>query len=661
MIRAFRRLNIRYYIRHGFSWDRVVLPFVIIVFAVMLAYLSVQKYRGYNDGMNDIGNMSQSIWSATKGYPLEFTYKNGQVSRLGLHVELIYFLISPLYTLFPDPTTLLILQSLLFSLGAIPVYRISKRYLKDKRLSLAMVFIYLLYPVAQTAVLFDFHGDTLAMPLLLYALYFFVEKRWESYFLFIVLSLSCKFYIALPMFTLGLIILTKFRTQSSEINKTGILTSLLAILWGGLTFFVIRPLFPAESVVNLRSASSVLGYVQYYFNEVINNLQMSWIPRFGVLLLLIMPVIWLSLRSSIWLLPAAVVALPALLSNNIQYVYFFHHYALTVPFLIFSAIMGASYLQNQWKGSAHISLFSNPRSMIILSLGLTAILNALLVSTPLNPSFWLGQPGQSRNQLLYARTPRDEVKDILLKKYVSSDIPIAVSYPLAPHLINRQFLYVLGDFDNPSHNFDMVIADGLFDYAIPFNEGYDSSVIHDVPYIKTYLDDTNFSLIYVQDGLLFFKRSVSSENLLQKVEIMPVYTQLELTHIFNGKIGLVDSSVEEVKTGIYRFRFSWILTQNLESSAPLFAISRLVDLENNHLLENFRILHIPTEAIFPTNEWNQGELVTEIFDVPIPSDLASGNYTIQTSWYVSNEIYSAQTDSRSRFGDEWTWGEINIK
>lgn len=660
MINPFIKVISKFSIRREITWVKVVLPLVIIFVGVMLATLSVQVYRGYNDGMNDLGNMSQSIWSATQGRPLEFTYMNGQLSRLGLHVELIYFLIRPLYALFPQPTTLLILQSFLFALGAIPVYRIAQRHLKEPRISLAMVIIYLLYPVAQTAVLFDFHADTLAMPLLLFALDSLDMQHWKTYAFFVALALSCKFYIAAPVFAMGLVILLKSGSQSSVLRKVGIFTILVALAWGVFTFFILRPSFSPDSGVNLGSYSSPIGYLLYYFNEITYNLSNSWIPRFGVLLLLIMPIIWISLHSSIWLLPAAVTALPALLSNNIQYTYHFHHYALAVPFLIFSAIIGAAKLKDGWKGPHYFSLFANPRRMILLSLLLTLIFNAFLVGTPLNPSFWLGQPGQRSDPLLYGRSPRDGLKDVLLKQYVPPEVPIAVSWTLAPHLTNRQFLFVLGNFDNPSHDFDMVVADGLFDYAIPFSEGYTSSVIHDVPYIKTFLERSDFSLTYVQDGLLFFERGYHAENLRQSIETKPLDSKVEFAHVFDGRIGLVYSSVEEVSTGEYRFNFTWKLNQIIQDSVPLFAVSKLVDPLNKNETVNLRILHIPTEVIYPTTEWKLDELVIETFDVPIPSNLASGNYQIITSWYTSNNIYSSQTDSRSRFGDEWTWGEIFI-
>ncbi len=180
---------------------------------------------------------------------------------------------------------------------------------------------------------------------------------------------------------------------------------------GGFTFFILRPSFSPDLGVNLGSTSSPTGYLLFYFGEIAKNLSNSWFPRFGVLLLLIMPIIWLSIHSSIWLLPAAVTALPAVLSNGIQYTYHFHHYALAVPFLIFSAIIGASHLQDGWKRSHYFSLFVNPRKMILLSLSLTLILNAILVDTPINPSFWLGQPGKGSDPLRYGRSPRDGLKD----------------------------------------------------------------------------------------------------------------------------------------------------------------------------------------------------------------------------------------------------------
>jgi uncharacterized membrane protein len=148
-----------------------VILIAAILMGVMLGFLSIIRYTGYNAFMFDLGNMSQAIWSGTKGHPLEFTYDDiGNISRLSIHVELFYWLLVPLYSLFPSPITLLVFQTLLFVAGAYPVYKLSNRKLHSRTAARLITLIYLFYPVAQTAVLFDFHGDTLAMPLLLFAI-----------------------------------------------------------------------------------------------------------------------------------------------------------------------------------------------------------------------------------------------------------------------------------------------------------------------------------------------------------------------------------------------------------------------------------------------------------------------------------------------------------
>src|SRR3712207_4189006 len=79
--------------------------------AAMLCWLSIARYRGYNAGMLDLGNMSQAIASVLRGEPLVFTFKDGSMSRLSLHVELFYFLLVPLYALWSSPQVLLVFQA----------------------------------------------------------------------------------------------------------------------------------------------------------------------------------------------------------------------------------------------------------------------------------------------------------------------------------------------------------------------------------------------------------------------------------------------------------------------------------------------------------------------------------------------------------------------
>ena len=142
---------------HSVVTRKYIVPLLLVVlmltFFAGIGTLSLARYRGYNVGMLDLGNMSQAIWSATQGKALIYTGMEGPISRLGWNIELIYLPISWLYALFPDPQTLLVLQSGLYALGALPVFWLARRRLESEWAGLAAALVYLAYPVAITAAL----------------------------------------------------------------------------------------------------------------------------------------------------------------------------------------------------------------------------------------------------------------------------------------------------------------------------------------------------------------------------------------------------------------------------------------------------------------------------------------------------------------------------
>ena len=132
---------------NSFSVSVILLIFLILANFLMMAGLSVAKYHGYNLVSFDLGNMSQAIWSATQGKPLIFTTDGIEWSRLSLHVELFYFLLTPFYALRPAPDTLLYIQAALYAIGAWPLYHFAYRRLANKWAALGLAAVYLLYPV----------------------------------------------------------------------------------------------------------------------------------------------------------------------------------------------------------------------------------------------------------------------------------------------------------------------------------------------------------------------------------------------------------------------------------------------------------------------------------------------------------------------------------
>src|SRR5690606_33765619 len=128
--------------------------------------------------------------------------------------------------------------------------------------ALALAAIYLLFPVAQTAVLFEFHGDTLAMPLLLFALDALDRHAWRSYAFWLALALSCKFYVAVPVAVLGAILWLQGE------RRVGVATMLTAPLWGIVAFVGLRSLFAPPDVVD--STGTAGGYLRFYSGQLLS-------------------------------------------------------------------------------------------------------------------------------------------------------------------------------------------------------------------------------------------------------------------------------------------------------------------------------------------------------------------------------------------------------
>jgi uncharacterized membrane protein len=628
---------------------------ICVLFGVMLGVLSVKRYTAYNTGMSDLGNMSQAIWSATQGHPLVFTFDNGQLSRLALHVEVIYLVIAPLYALFPSPVTLVILQAGLYALGGIPVYRLATRKLQSGWGGVSLVLVYLLYPIVQTAVLFDFHGDTLAMPFLLFAIEALDRKAWKSYAIWILLALLCKFYVALPVAALGAALWLQGQ------HKAGFWTAAAAVAYGAFAFFVIRSIFAPPVVVG-EAQSTTAGYVQFYFSSMLDGLKNSWLQRTIVAMIVFLPALWVGFRSPIWLIPAAAVALPALLSNGPgpSFYYAYHHYALAAPFLVAAVIYGAGAIRDRvrdWKKGPQRTF--SYHFWLGITLVFTLLVDAMFVDTPLNPTFFREKAGDPN---LYARTERDVLKDRWLKANIPDGMPIMASPMTASHLTRREILFLTDNPESDLSKVEAVVIDGLFDFATYYNgELSTGGVIYDLGQMLSLLEYPDLQLVDMRDGLMLYRRNPPTDQVIHFSSTTTSGQSLQTLAETGGMIGLVSSQIEPQGDGTFTVTCSWTALQPLDQLNLLVAVSRLEVLDGNGgETSTTRILHLPTLTVSQTLSWQMGQVITEEFDVRVPEELPPGTYRVLTGWYDSSNRYAAFTDERARIGEEIEIGEITF-
>ncbi len=622
----------------------------VLLVGGLLMWLSVARYRGYNVGMMDLGRMSQAIWSAGQGHPLIMTTAQGPQSRLALHVELFYLLLAPLYALFPTPITLLIFQAGLFVAGAFPLYAFAKRHLVQRWAAVIVCLIYLFYPVAQTAVLFDFHGDTLAMPLLFFALDALDRRAWKSYALWLALALSCKFYVALPVTVLGIVLWLQGE------RRIGVYTASAGVAWGLLAFFVVRPLFTPPSGGEIATTTS--GYLTYYFGEWHQTIGSTLVARAVVAFIVFFPLAGVVWKALLWLLPALVVALPALLSTGPgpSYYYGYHHYALVVPFLMLATIYGLQQLPTEVKVDRHSFQLRIRDIFLGISLLLTLVFNSFFVDTPLNAGFWSGAEGRGLAPAKYGRTGRDIIKDHWLRPIVPSQTALAVSTFLAPHLANRPTLHIVAHLPEHLEEVSLVLPDALFDHVNLFADGgFEGGILHDLSSIQLLLNSPDFGLRATRDGLLLFERGLpAAQALSQEVEVFTPEVAPQIESRFGDKIGLVSASVQPLGAWRYRLQYEWRPLRPLAAEPPFIAVSRLAGVPQS------RYVHLPTVALHPTVRWEPGQLVRETFEIELPPDLASGSYQLQVGWYDSSEPYAFETDERSRLGQEVLVGVLEV-
>jgi len=651
--------------------DHVIVQVALLV-GVMLIWLSIARYAGYNAGMRDLGNMAQSIWTATQGLPLLHTAAwMGPRSRLNVHVEFIYYAFVPFYKLWSDPRLLLTIQAALFVAGAIPVYRIAMRRTQSVFAARCLATIYLFYPTAQTSVLFDFHGDTLAMPLLLFALDALDARQWLRYGLWTALALSCKFYVALPVAGIGAVFFLWGRrnntTTQIQDRRAGLLTALLAICYGAVAFLVIRPLFATPGLAGMEKTSG--WYLTHYFGELaeiwatLGDRLLSAMVVFG-------PVFLIIGRGWRWLLPGLPVAFAMLLTTGPggAHDFRYHHYALVVPFILMACIDGVNRAQEGSEVGGQESGIEgeqstvggerskprrrsgrNWRSDVMITLISVFIFNTLLVDTPLNPFFWIGMPGEGLDPSVYGITPRDTIKDNFLQDVdLPPDAPLATSTLLAPHQINRETLYLVRYPEDPGAELlpmflplvDYVMADALFDYYIPIDEtSYGGGVAYEREAIGLVMQDAAFQLVAARDGLLFFKRGASSQEVLeQDIEVLENVTSTPLT-LFGDEISLLNATFTPRDGQRLQATFDWFPV-GAGPAQNYVAVSELVGIEGN------RIVHLPTYTLYPTSQWQPGQIIRERFDIDT-SSIPAGTYNWRVGWYVLEHPYSYRTDERS--------------
>lgn len=192
------------------SIPTVLLWLFILAYAVFFSAYSLQRYATFNTFAADLSYIDQPMWNTLHGRFLERTLDDRQVSRAAEHLELIIIPIAFVFYLWDDARTILIVQTVVLAVGALPVYWIARETLTSIKywwLPLIFVVVYLMFPALQAANVADFHADPFVVAPLLFAFWYASQRRYGAMWAWAVVIMLTKENLPTLTFMLGLYLL----------------------------------------------------------------------------------------------------------------------------------------------------------------------------------------------------------------------------------------------------------------------------------------------------------------------------------------------------------------------------------------------------------------------------------------------------------------------
>ncbi len=471
-----------------------VLGLLIIIAAYTAFFIiySLQKHAAFQTAGFDLGNWDQRMWGTLHIYPFWFTQDPNVINALGNHAEFILLLLFPLYGIHSGPETLLVFQPILVALGALPVFWLARERLHSPVAGLVFAAIYLLYPALESAVAFDFHGLTVAVPFLTYALWAMYTRRYRLFGVMAVLAMSCKEDMPLLVLMMGLYILIIQRQPRVGLAAIG-----GSVAWFAVANFVIVPAFSfsADNIHLDRYSELGSSMSQVILTVITQPWRVIQIVTSGDKLLywirFTMPVAFTALLDPLSLILAA----PLLLINTLSdyppayQLDTYHSSAPLAIYVTFASINGLAWLIG----------FAGPRLKHVRAGFLQGTLLAMVALVTLAYQAQFGHTPIGHNFSWPAVTEHHLKADKLLAQ-IPPQAAVAVQNDLAPRLSRRAWIFILPTFVYQGQQADYIVMD-MRSRLYPY-----SSIDAYCAQLDSFLASPDYGLTTADDGLLVFKR-----------------------------------------------------------------------------------------------------------------------------------------------------------
>ena len=203
------------------------------VFVILVGGTAISRYKSFATPNYDFGIFCQMFYNMRRSLqPFTTSERDMLLSHFAIHISPIFYVILPLYALFPSPVTLELVQPLILGSAVLPAMLLARHFGLSNARSLLLCFITLFHPAVVSGTNYDLHENCFLFPLLLWVFFCFETNRYILLALFSVLTLTVKEDAAIYLVFFALYaLLSRGRPKTAAVMACGALAYFFAALF----------------------------------------------------------------------------------------------------------------------------------------------------------------------------------------------------------------------------------------------------------------------------------------------------------------------------------------------------------------------------------------------------------------------------------------------
>lgn len=474
------------------SWGAGLMIVVLLSlgYGVYFSYLTLARHAVFDTHTLDLGIQDQIAFNVARHGRLFTTLAFPKYAEpcdfLQMHMSPVFYLIAPIYALRPNATTLLVMQSAVLGLAAIPLFLLARRHCTALLPAVVICFSYLAHPAIHGVNRFDFHELAFVPLFLLWAFYFMETRRTVLFVAFLLLAMSAKEEMLMTGTAVGLYVAWAQRRWRLGMS-IAVITAVLFVLvvcyvqpqfgWKHNTARfsgMIAPGMSGFSGVLVSIITNPIFTFQYVFSNP---------DKLAYLAYLLVPLAFLPvLGGRAWIIAVPALCTALLSSFSGQYILGQQYPAAVVPTIYYLAVRGTGRVRQHRLGS------------LATAMAVAAVL--------LNYSYGLIIP--SKDQNIWLRPAgHDQVLHRMIAK-IPREASVSAQQNRMPHLSSRERAYRFPPATPPEYIlFDShQTTNFLGDWDLPRRQVLDQ--------LMPYLTGGDYGVLDYEDGCLLLKRGADT-------------------------------------------------------------------------------------------------------------------------------------------------------